>query len=229
MALPFVTLHFAQSLDGRLALGPAHERALLSTEEGVRRAHRARAEHDAVLIGIGTLRADDPLLTLRGVPGAQPLRVVLDSSLSMPTSARLLGAEKPAGRVIVFGVSDRASAERHRLLEMAGAEVCLTAGCVDGRVALSEALEALHARGVERLLVEGGARVLTSFLRAGLARRAQIEIALLCLGGSATASIGDLGVGELGHAVRLERSEVEHVGQSVFVRGDIAYPRRSES
>lgn len=223
---PIVTLHFAQSLDGRIGLGPGSERAILSSEEGVVRAHRARSEHDAVLVGIETVLHDDPRLTVRGLLHSQPLRVVLDSELRLPLAARLLAPDEGAGRVLVFGCDERASASRRRDLEARGAIVVLTSADPNGQVALLEALEALTARGVKRLLVEGGAKVLTSFLKAGVAERAEIEIAPLWLGAPATPGLCELGVAQLGQALRLERVDVARLGQNVLVRGDIVYPPR---
>jgi len=224
---PLVTLHFAQSLDGRIGLGPGRQRALLSSEEGMLRAHQARSEHEAVLIGIETLLHDDPLLTARGNERAQPLRVLLDSGLRLPLGARLLQADKSAGAVVVFASAERASAERRRALEAAGAEVVLTSADQRGQVALADVLEVLAARGVKRLLVEGGAKVLTSFLEAGLAARAEIEIAPLWLGAPATPAACELGIASLAQALRLERVVVERLGASVLVCGDIVYPPQS--
>lgn len=224
MLRPQVTLHFAQSLDGKVGLGPTAERAILSSEEGLSCAHRARGAHDAVLVGIETALHDDPQLTARGGDCArQPLRVVLDSELRLPLGARLLAAAPGAAKVVIFGCVERASPRRCRELQAAGADVVLTSAARQGRVALVEALEALAARGVQRLLVEGGGRVLTSFLESGLAQRAEIEIAPLWLGASGTPSVGELGVGNLARALRLEQLEVERLGQSVLVRGAIVY------
>ena len=218
-----MTLHFAQSLDGRIGLGQGAERAILSSEEGVVCAHAARSRNDAVLIGIETLLHDDPLLTLRGMPGTQPLRVVLDSQLRTPPSARLLGGFKQAGAVIVLGCAARAEPARRAALESRGATVLLTSADRDGRVLLSEGLELLSRRGVKRLLVEGGAKVLTSFLRHRLVDHAEVEIAPLWLGAQSTASVCDLGLAQLGQAARLARTEVERLGASVLVRGDVVY------
>jgi riboflavin-specific deaminase-like protein len=225
VAEPLVTLHFAQSLDGRIGLGPGSERAILSSEEGALAAHLARAEHDAVLVGIETVLHDDPRLTARGAARKQPLRVVLDSELRLPLGARLLAPEPGAGEVVIFGCAERASKERQRQLQDAGVTVLLTSAERQGRVALGEALQALAARGVERLLVEGGAKVLTSFLRARLAKRAQVEIAPLWLGAPATSSVCELGVSQLGQALRLERVEVSRLGPNVLVQGDVLYSR----
>lgn len=226
MTRPLVTLHFAQSLDGRIGLGPGSQRAILSSEQGVISAHRARSEHDAVLVGIETVLHDDPQLTARGVESARPLRVVLDSELRLPMTARVLARAEGTGNVVIFGCSERASTPRRHQLEAAGAEVVLTPADRDGRVALPEALEVLAARGVKRLLVEGGAKVLTSFLRAGLAQRAEIEIAPVWLGAPATPGLCELGVSQLGQALRLERVEVTRLGENVLVRGDVVYPAK---
>jgi riboflavin-specific deaminase-like protein len=227
VAHPLVTLHFAQSLDGRIGLGAGCERVILSSEEGLVCAHHARGSHDAVLVGIETALHDDPRLTARGGGRAQPLRIVLDSELRLPLGSRLLAPDENAGNVLVFGCSKRAAAARRAALEAAGAAVLLTSSDPNGRVALTEALDALEARGVKRLLVEGGARVLTSFLHAGLAARAEVEIAPLWLGAPATPGLCELGVSRLGHALRLERVQVERLGQNVLMRGDIVYPSRS--
>jgi riboflavin-specific deaminase-like protein len=227
MVRPVVTLHFAQSLDGRIGLGSACERVILSSEEGLVAAHRARAEHDAVLVGIETVLHDDPLLTVRSGGHGRPLRVVLDSSLRLPLGARLLTAPGSAGTVVVFGVAGRAQHERKRALEAAGALVHLVEADANGRVTLPAMLELLAVRGVRRLLVEGGGQVLTSFLRARAAAHAQIEVAPCFLGEPATPAVGALGVDASGRALRLERLQVEALGTGLFIRGDIVYPSAS--
>ena len=224
MSRPVVTLHFAQSLDGRIGLGKERERAILSSEAGVTCAHDARRRHDAVLIGIETLLHDDPRLNARLADGPQPLRVVLDSALRLPRNARLLEPDPSAGQVWVFGSAARATSSRRRELEAAGVHVQLTSPDASGRVELKQVLEALAQRGVERLLVEGGAKVLTSFLQARLAQRAEVEIAPLWLGATATPALGDLGVTELGQALRLAAPKLEWLGSSLLLRGDVMYP-----
>jgi riboflavin-specific deaminase-like protein len=225
-ARPLVTLHFAQSLDGRIGFGPSRERALLSSAEGLSNAHRARARSDAVLVGVRTLLHDDPLLTARGGEVRQPLRVVLDSELRSPPSARLFGPCGHAGRALVFGSRDRADREREATLVRAGAEVHLTRSDGDGRVCLPEVLDVLAARGVERLLVEGGGCVITSFLQARLAARVELEMVPWLLGAPATPAVQDLGVAALGQALRLDDMVVERLGQSLLVCGNVVYPEQ---
>jgi riboflavin-specific deaminase-like protein len=223
-----VTLHYAQSLDGRIGLGRGSERAILSSDEGMTAAHRARGEHDAVLVGIETVLHDDPRLTLRGGGGAQPLRVVLDSELRLPLKSCLLASDAGAGQVVAIGVAGRATPSRRQALESAGAVVVLTAADRDRRVLLTEALEALAALGVRRLLVEGGAKVQSSFLATRLADRAQIEIAPLWLGPNATPAASELDVSHVPLAPRLERIETGRLGQNLIVRGDIVYAVRGD-
>lgn len=223
MVRPLVTLHFAQSLDGRIGLGAGHARTILSSEQGVACAHRARAEHDAVLVGIETVLHDDPLLTARSGSAAQPLRVVLDSALRLPLAARLLTAPGSAGTVVVFGVAG-ASLERKAALEAAGALVLATESDSQGRVSLPHMLDLLGQQGVRRVLVEGGGKVLTSFLRARAAQRAEIEVAPCFLGEPATPAVRELGVSGLGQAVRLEQLQVEQLGDGLVLRGDVVYP-----
>ncbi len=227
MARPQVTLHFAQSLDGRLGLGRDRPRAILSSAEGVADAHRARHAHDAVLIGIETALHDDPWLTARGEGASQPLRVVLDSALRLPDSARLLAATPGAGSVLVFATRERASEGRRARLEQAGAEVELARPDSGGRVSLADMLVTLGERGVRRLLVEGGAQVLSSFLRERLADRAQIELVPYFLGAPGPSVLGELGVEGLDMAPRLEAPTLERLGSSFCLSGDIAYAARS--
>jgi riboflavin-specific deaminase-like protein len=223
---PLVTLHYAQTLDGRIALRCG--RVDLSTREGVEHAHRARAAHDAVLVGVRTVVIDDPLLTVRACEGSQPLRVVLASALAIPDGAQLLrrSDEDPSGgRVLVVGAEGRAPESVRARLLARGAEVVIVPATERGWVSLPHALAELHARGVRRLLVEGGASVLTSFLRERLADRAEIEIAPRLLGETAVAAVGVLGEAPLASAVALRQPMVvERLGDNVLLRGDIDYP-----
>jgi riboflavin-specific deaminase-like protein len=216
--VPFVTVHLAQSLDGRVALDGA--RTWLSTNEGRTCAHAARAAHDAVLIGASTVRIDDPQLTVRDAAGKDPLRVVLASTLALPRTARVLARD---GRALVIGAEGRVLAEERAALESAGAAIGIAPSDPDGRVSIDGALSLLAARGVERLLVEGGSKVVTSFLRAKRVDRMCIEIAMRLLGAPGTPMLGALSVGNLEQAPTLANVSVERLGENVIVRGDVVY------
>jgi len=224
---PQVTLHFAQSLDARIAL--PGRRVHLSSSEGIALAHRARAESDAVLVGSRTVHVDDPRLTVRACEGRDPRRVVLASGLDLPTSARIF---EPGPGLLVLGAEGRATPAAVRRLVDAGAEVRVVEASADGLVSLSAALRVIGAWGVARLLVEGGARVLTAFVRERLASLATIEIAPRWLGEPGLVALGAIDVRPAASAagdganvagVALADARVERAGESVVVRGRVVY------
>ena len=173
-----------------------------------------------MLVGRATVQVDDPRLTVP-LPGArQPRRIVLASALDVSPDARVL---RGGPGTLVIGVEGRATSEARARLTGAGAEVRLVPAGDDGLVSLPEALGIILAWGVESLLVEGGGRILSSFLRQRLADEATIEIVPRWLGGSALAAIGEIGVTALEQAVALEDARVERAEASIVVRGRIAY------
>lgn len=207
-----VTVHVAASLDGRIAAGRVT--TSLSTAEGRRSAHSARAAAGAILVGSDTVRIDDPRLTVREAPSAAPpLRVVLASRLDVPLDARLFREEGP---ILVLGVRGRASDGAAVALRERGAEVALVAGDTSGMVALPAALELLSARGVSRLLVEGGSRVLTSFFRAKLVDDVEVELAPTLLGAPGVPLVG-----LLEDPPELDGVEVTRLGTNILVRGRV--------
>jgi diaminohydroxyphosphoribosylaminopyrimidine deaminase/5-amino-6-(5-phosphoribosylamino)uracil reductase len=217
--LPWVTLKAMLSLDGRLAAESGDSRGLGSPAE-LRAAHRLRAESDAVLAGIGTVLADDPLLTVRGVPGRSPARVLLDSSLRIPSTVRIWDSVADAPLIIATVSRD---AERIREMETRGAIVWTFDPAGDGRVPLREVLRRLAWEGRLALLVEGGAEVHTSFLREGLADAVAIGIAPRIVGGrSAPVWTGDLGRPRLADAIAVERLSVRRLGPDLWLTGRIA-------
>ena len=157
MERPYVIVNCAASLDGKIAL--ANRRPVrLSCDDDHRRVHVLRAECDAVIVGIGTVLQDDPRLLLdpRLTPGESPLRVVLDTTLRTPLSARVLQGDAPT--LIATG-------SRPRKRELPDTEVV---ECGKDTVDLPQLLQMLHSRGIHKVLVEGGETVLWSFLTSGL-------------------------------------------------------------
>lgn len=158
---PIVTLSLARSLDGSIAL-VAGKRAALSSDESLRFTHSVRALSDGILVGIDTVIADDPRLNTRRVSGASPRPVVLDRTLRVSPSARIV-ARQP---LIVHGPDPDTA--RTRTLRAAGADLAGVALDRSGLLDLSAALAAIRHAGIERLMVEGGARVHAAFFAAGL-------------------------------------------------------------
>jgi len=174
---PFVTLSYAQSLDGSIAIMEG-ERTQISGPESARLTHQLRADHDAILIGIGTLLADDPHLTVRLVEGNNPQPVVLDRNLRIPVDSNLVQSNPP-----LIATLEGADREKIQKLTSLGAEVVYVQDSRPGNLHIHTILDILHARGIRRLIVEGGARVLTSFLEARLTDFMVVTISPMILGG----------------------------------------------
>jgi GTP cyclohydrolase II len=187
---PFVTLAYAQSVDGSIALEPGRPFAL-SGPESLRLTHSLRAAHDGILVGIGTVLADDPRLTVRLVEGRSPQPVVVDSRLRTPPAARLLADRSQ--RSVWIATIDDADEARRAGLEAMGAQVLRVPSWANGWVDLPALLERLKAQGLEHLMVEGGARIITSFLRARLVDYAVVTVAPRFLGGMPALSAGERG------------------------------------
>ncbi len=168
---PVVTVSWAQSVDGAIARRGG-ERVILSSQESMVLTHVLRSLHGAILVGIGTVAADDPLLTVRLVDGPSPQPVVLDSTLRFPGSARLLSRTDHAPWI--FHAAE-APADRARELAGRGARLFpLSAG--PGGLPLKEVLRTLAENGISSLMVEGGGRVLRSFMTQDLAEQAAITV-----------------------------------------------------
>jgi GTP cyclohydrolase II len=178
---PFVTLSYAQSVDGSIAL-EAGRPFPLSGPEALRLTHALRAAHDGILVGIGTVLADDPQLTVRLVEGRSPRPVVLDSHLRTPVSARLLAAGGN-GRAPWIATTNGLDHGHRSRLEARGARIIKVKGLANGWVDLPSLLEQMSEQGVGHLMVEGGAKTITSFLRARLVDYAVITVTPRLLGG----------------------------------------------
>jgi diaminohydroxyphosphoribosylaminopyrimidine deaminase/5-amino-6-(5-phosphoribosylamino)uracil reductase len=198
---PFVLLKAALTLDGRIATASGHSQ-WLTGHAARRQARWLRRLHDAVLVGVGTALADDPRL-LPSPRTARPFaRIVLDSRLRLPPGSRLARTASPRTPVLVVACS--ADERRRRALEARGVEVVVVSG-EGGRVSLPAALDALAARGLTSLMIEGGSEVLGAFLAARLADQVALFRAPLLLGGRGSRpAFGGPDPGRIEDALRLE-------------------------
>jgi diaminohydroxyphosphoribosylaminopyrimidine deaminase/5-amino-6-(5-phosphoribosylamino)uracil reductase len=216
---PHVTLKAAMTLDGRIA--DLHGESKWITGAQARAvAHRLRSESDAIVVGVGTALRDDPALTVRlDTPWPrEPYRVVLDTHARTPADARLIATGTPARALVMTGAE--ASRDRVAALTAAGAAV-LPVVVRDGHVDLRAVLDALAAREVRAVLVEGGGEVHGAFLDAGLVDRVAVFIAPRLLGGRGAISAIQ-GVGSpLKSALHLSALEVIHVGDDVLIEADV--------
>jgi 3,4-dihydroxy 2-butanone 4-phosphate synthase/GTP cyclohydrolase II len=176
---PFVTLSYAQSVDGSIAARPGQPLAL-SGALSMTLTHQLRVAHDAILVGIGTVLADNPRLTVRLVEGKNPQPIVADSRLRFPLSANLL-CQHPLSPWIAAG--EQADAGRQKVLEAAGARVLRVPMNARGQVNLTALLERLGALGIHSVMVEGGARIITSFLAERLVDHIVLTMAPRLVGG----------------------------------------------
>lgn len=207
---PFVTLKLATTLDGRIAL-PSGESKWITGETARRHAHLVRAQHDAVVVGIGTVLADDPELTCRlpGVEHRRLVRVVVDSKARLPAGAVLsTGAARQATWLLT------ARAEAAHELQALNVRV-LPVAATDAGLNLGAALGALAHEGLTRVLVEGGARLASSLLRQGLVDQLLWYRAPRLMGDGASAVSG-LGINHLAEMPRGVRMETIRLGEDVL-------------
>jgi diaminohydroxyphosphoribosylaminopyrimidine deaminase/5-amino-6-(5-phosphoribosylamino)uracil reductase len=213
-----VTLKIGMSLDGKTATRTGDAR-WITGEAARRKVHELRDVSDAVLVGIGTIIADDPDLTTR-LPGAEchhPDRVIIDSNLRIPNKARVL-AHRNRGRTILMA-GPHAPEGRARELRELGAEVVVVGGD-DKRVELRAVVERLPALGITSVLVEGGSEIASSCLEAGIVDRLVFFIAPLLIGGrEAPPVIGGPGADLIKDARRLTDVRWSAVGDDIMVEG----------
>jgi diaminohydroxyphosphoribosylaminopyrimidine deaminase / 5-amino-6-(5-phosphoribosylamino)uracil reductase len=173
------------------------------------------------MVGSGTACTDDPRLTVRLVPGEDPLRVVVDSTLRTPPTAAVLANGAAEGTV--FAVTERASRARREEARALGATVLVLPQDWSGRVKLVAALDQLYQRGVRSVMVEGGAALITSFLCERLADRLAVCVAPKIIGRGIEA-VGDLGICELADSLTLADTSLTTYGADVVFDSRIEYP-----
>lgn len=212
---PLVTLKLATSLDGRLAVASGESR-WITGEPARARAHLLRAMSDAVMVGSGTVIADDPELTCRlpGLSDRKPVRIVIDGGMRVPLTARLVAdaRQTPTWFVVRHGISG----ERRDALVNCGVDLIDVPASATGETDLAAALAALAKRGITRVLVEGGARLAAALVRGGLVDRIAWFHAPSLIGGDGRPALDALGVAAPGEAPRFVRIGVETIGDDLL-------------
>ncbi|MBI1955989.1 MAG: bifunctional diaminohydroxyphosphoribosylaminopyrimidine deaminase/5-amino-6-(5-phosphoribosylamino)uracil reductase RibD [Acidobacteria bacterium] len=214
--LPFVTLKAAMTLDGKIA-APDDNSGWITSEEARNYVQQQRHAHDAILTGIGTVLADDPLLTDRcGGPRRRLLlRVVMDSRLRIPLSAQMLG--KVENDLLIF-CSSSADTSKRKALEQHGAQICVLPG--EGRPSLLEALKELGKREITSVLLEAGAELNWAALEAGLVDKVFLYYAPKILGGRDSLPLaGGRGIRAMREALEVRRIRYHRFGPDFAIEG----------
>jgi 3,4-dihydroxy 2-butanone 4-phosphate synthase/GTP cyclohydrolase II len=211
---PFVVLKYAQTLDGRIATATGDSK-WISGEAERRISHALRAACDAVLVGVGTVVRDDPQLTVRMVPGVSPLRIVVDSTLRIPETAAILAGAAPS---LVLTTTRSAEADRAALRARRVAVEVVSEG--PGGVDLGTGLARLRQRGVRCLLVEGGAKVITSLLLGGFVDRLIVSVSGTIIG-RGTEAVGELGIHRVAEGVRLANRTIHATEEDLLIAWDV--------
>lgn len=206
---PFVHINCAMSADGKIAL-PSREQTSISSREDFQRVHELRAKYDGILVGIGTVLEDDPGLTVKKefVPeGKNPVRIVLDTNLRVPDEAKVLDHR---ARTILFC--------QDKIQTRIFPDNIEVRNCGSGAVDLEEALAVLEEMDISSILVEGGSKVIWSFLKQGLFDKLTIFVGSLIIGGAGSPTpAGGLGAGSLEETIPLKLESVKELGDGVLL------------
>jgi 3,4-dihydroxy 2-butanone 4-phosphate synthase/GTP cyclohydrolase II len=213
--LPYITMTYAQSLDGSIAR-PAGETIQLSNPLSRRLTHQIRSVHDAILVGINTVLRDNPRLNVRLVPGRDPQPVVIDSRLRLPLDACLM--HDPCVRPIVFAGLG-ASSMKERRLSAAGARVVRVAERDDRLLDLAQVFARLRHMGIRSVMVEGGASIITSILMSRLADQCLLTISPRFLGG--LCAVQPRNGSEVDHLPRLKNLHYQWLAEDLILHGDL--------
>ena len=211
--LPFVVLKLAASLDGRIATSTGDSK-WVTGETARRYVHGLRSRYDAVLVGSGTVLADDPRLTCRLPRGRDPWRIVLDRRLRTPVAATLLEQTPVEKTILVAG--DRSSRARRKRLEGIGVQVW-SFSVRNGTIPFKQLLRKLSRAGITSVMIEGGAITASRAISEGIVDKVLCFCAPKLIGGEGLPMIGDLGVTRMSDCPQLRITDIERLGEDVLV------------
>ena len=213
MSRPHVTLKIATSMDGRIALANGVSQWITGSDSRAK-VHQMRAEHDAVLVGVGTVLADDPLLTARTVPPAarQPVRIVADSKLRTSSQSRLLNSQG-LGKVVLASARSASGYSQDSITD--SPEIWVVPG-QDGRVSPSALLDRCAVEGLQKIFLEGGGKLAASFVLAGLVDTIEWFRAPILIGGDGLPAVAALGLSEMKDAPRWRTAATARIGDDTL-------------
>ena len=221
--IPFVILKVASSLDGKIATRTGDSRGI-TARHALQKVHALRNQVDAILVGSGTVKADDPLLTTRltGQRGKDPVRVIVDSTLSISHRARIFNPDSPAG--VIVATTHRAPKRKKEQIEKVGGTV-VTVTSKDRRVSLKSLMRTLGKREITSVLIEGGTKISTSALNEGIVDKIVFFYAPKILGGDQAYGItAGKGVDRISRARKVHDLTVKKCGDDILVEGYLTKP-----
>jgi len=212
MKRPHITVKFAQTLDGKIAAKDGSSK-WISGLKARKLAHRLRAIHDAVLVGVGTIVEDDPSLTTRFVKGRSPLRIILDPKLRIPIKSKVLRNQKKSKTFVI--TSRMSSKGKIKKIEKMGGEVLLAPFIKGGYIDLRKIIRILYKKKIKSILIEGGSRTISLFLKQRIVDSVIAVISPKILG-SGLSSVSDIGIPNIGKALRLKICKIKKIGDDIL-------------
>lgn len=210
MNRPYIIINCASSADGKISL-PSRQQLRISSDEDMERVQMLREQCDAILVGIGTVLADDPKLTVKKPNAKQPLRIVLDSNGRTPDNAEVVNENANTLIFVRRGVKKKINRSNIDVVECEVDE--------RGFIDLDQVMEELVKRGVKNLLVEGGSTVIWEFLKQGLFDEFNVYISPIVIGGRDTPTIADgEGVDSEKEIIRLKIESIKSIGEGLLIK-----------
>lgn len=224
--MPYVVMKYAMTMDGKIAMDDGTSK-WITGEEARRNVHKDRRRHPGIMVGIGTILADDPLLTCRlEESGRTPIRIICDTGLKLPLESRLVSTARDIPTLIATTCEEK---ERHKPYLEAGCEIMRIPGKGSG-IDLHALMVALGRRGIESLLLEGGGRLHHSALESGIVNKIQTYIAPMILGGrEGKTPVAGGNLGTPGRCIRLVNRKIRQLGEDLLIESEVEYPCLRES
>ena len=215
--MPYVVLKYAESLDGKIACHTGDSR-FVTGEEARKHVHQLRNRYRAIMVGINTVLADDPLLTCRIENGRNPVRIICDSALKTPIKSKVAATASEAATVIATCCEDK---ERYKPYEEKGCHVLLVKG-EDGKVDLKLLFKILGENGIDSILVEGGGTLNWSVVKTGLVSKVYTYIAPKLIGGKdAPTALKGEGFSKMSEVLILKTASVKKIGEDILIESEV--------
>lgn len=222
---PYVTMKFAMTMDGKIATCTGESR-WISGEMSREKVHRDRSRYQGIMVGVGTVLADNPMLTSRISQGRNPIRIVCDSQLRTPLKSNIVRTAKEIPTILATSCT---CPNQRKEYEQAGCEIVMVP-LKDEHLDLQVLMQILGAKGIDSILLEGGSTLNFSSLNSGIVSKIQTYIAPKIFGGDlAKTAVGGKGFGAITECVTLKNQTVTYLGEDILIESEVEYPCLQES